>query len=272
MNYASHLLIIGCFGFHFLSAQILERVHFFPESTYVSTFAADAHAHRMVVENIILTKNERASLGGIFPVFNLDLFGTTVQANFGGSIHFELNPMGQAHVVSNDYYVDYLLLDIPIQQNYVARFITGHTSHHLSDNWFERLKLTTAIRYSRDYVKLYLIREMGVHDQIYVGADYAYIFTVNGLRIQKRWTLQIGGKLPLKEFSPGIMLYAAGDCKLRQEAEFAATNTLQLGIATPMQRGRMLRISYQFRTGLDDRGQFFSQHRTLHTIGFAIEP
>ncbi|MFA5833801.1 MAG: DUF1207 domain-containing protein [Bacteroidota bacterium] len=272
MNSISRIFSLCLISINILTAQIIEQLHFFPESTYVSTFTADAHAHRMEVENIIFTKNERASVGGVFPVFNLDLFGTVVQANFGGSIHFELNPMGQAHVVSNDYYVDYLLLDIPVQQFYFARFITGHTSHHLSDNWYERLKLTSAIRYSRDYVKLCVIQETDVNNQLYVGADYAYIFTVNGLRINKRWTLQTGGKVSLAEVYPSIILYAAGDCKVRQEAKFAATNTVQLGFATPMQKGKMLRISYQFRTGLDERGQFFSQHRTLHTVGFSIEP
>ncbi len=260
-----------CAGINLLSAQYLERLHFFPETTYVSAFAADAHAHRMMIENIVLTKNERASMGGLFPIVAIDMFGTTVQANLAASVHFELHPMGQAHVVSNDYYVDYLLLDIPVHQNYFARFVTGHTSHHLSDNWYERLKLTAAIRYSRDYVKLFMIRETGANDQFYLGADYAYIFTVNGLRTFKRWTLQTGGKISLAELHPDITLYAAADCKVRQEAGFAATNTLQLGVALPMQRGKILRVLYQYRTGLDERGQFYLQHRILNTVGFSIE-
>jgi hypothetical protein len=263
--------VIYTAGINTLSAQLLERFHFFPESTYISAFTADAHAHRMVVENIVLTKNERASMGGLFPIFAVEMFGTTAQANLGASIHFELHPMGQAHVVSNDYYVDYLLLDVPVGQNYFARFVTGHTSHHLSDNWYERLKLTTAVRYSRDYVKLFLIRETGVNDQFYLGADYAYIFTVNGLRTFKRWTLQTGGKISLAELYPHFTLYAAADCKVRQEADFAATNTLQLGIAMPMQKGKILRVSYQYRTGLDERGQFYLQHRIINTLGFSIE-
>jgi len=268
----SWLVLVLCFVVtNILSAQFLERFHFFPETTYISTFAADAHAHRMLVENIILTKNERASMGGIFPAFNIDMFGTTAQANLGASVHFELHPMGQAHVVSNDYYIDYLLLDVPIEKNYFVRFVTGHTSHHLSDNWYERLKLTSAIRYSRDYVKLHIVRETDVNDQFYLGADYAYIFTVNGLRTFKRWTLQTGGKISLAELYPQFTLYTAADCKVRQEADFAATNTLQIGIATPMQKGRILRVSYQFRTGLDERGQFYLQHRDIHTFGISLE-
>ncbi len=254
-----------------LSAQFFERIHFFPESTYVSPFAADGHAHRVNVENIVFTKNIRATMGGMFPIFTIELFGITTQASISGSIHFELNPMGQAHVISNDYYVDYITLDIPVKEAMFVQMVAGHTSHHLSDNWFERLKLTSAIRYSRDYIKLALIRETGMNDQFYIGADYAYIFTVNGLRTNKRWTIQAGGKKSIAELYPKIILYAAADCKVRQEADFTATNTLQVGFSTPMQHEKILRIFYQFRTGLDERGQFYPQHRMLNTLGFSIE-
>lgn len=253
-----------------LPAQILEHVHFFPESTFVSPFSADAHAHRMETENIVFTKNVRASMGGIFPIFGIDLFGTTMLASLGASVHFELRPMGQAHIVSNDYYVDYLLLDIPVRENYFARFVTGHTSHHLSDNWFERLKMTTAFRYSRDYVKLYAIYEKHVNEQFYLGADYAYIMTI-GQRLSKPWIFQAGGKIPLGEYYGFLSLYGAADCTLRQDANYAATNTLQFGVSLPMQRGRIIRFALQYRIGLDERGQFIPQHRELRTVGFSIE-
>jgi len=270
MNY-SRIFFLLFFITGTAAAQFIDRIHFFPETTYVSPFAADGHAHRVNVENILFTKNVRASMGGLFPIFNLDLFGTATQAAISGSIHFELNPYGQAHVISNDYYVDFVTLTTPLAEQYFVQTIAGHTSHHLSDNWYERLKLTSAIRYSRDYVKIFLVREAGVNDQFYAGADYAYIYTVNGLRTSKRWILQAGGKLPLVELYTTVVLYAAVDCKVYQKADFAATNTIQIGVMTPMQKGKILRISYQFRTGLDERGQFYPQHRMLNTIGFAIE-
>jgi hypothetical protein len=223
------------------------------------------------VENILFTKNVRATMGGMFPMVNIDLFETTIQAAISGSIHFELSPYGQAHIISNDYYVDYVTVSVPLTKQYFAQGIAGHTSHHLSDNWYERLKLTSAIRYSRDYIKLFLVREADMNDQFYFGADYAYIFTVNGRRINKRWTVQTGGKISLADLYTNITLYVAADCKIRQEANFAATNTIQFGVATPMQQGKILRISYQFRTGLDERGQFYPQHRMLNTVGFTIE-
>jgi hypothetical protein len=270
MNYLQYFFFFFLFPLT-VSAQFLERIHSFPETTYVSPFAADGHSHRVNVESILFTKNVRTTMGGMFPILNIDLFGTTTQAAISGSIHFELNPYGQAHVISNDYYVDFVTLTVPVAEKYFVQGIAGHTSHHLSDNWYERLKLTSAIRYSRDYLKLFLVRETGMNDQFYFGADYAYIFTVNGQRTNKRWTFQTGGKTQMAELYSNIVLYVAADCKVRQEAEFAATNTVQVGIARPMQKGKILRISYQFRTGLDERGQFYPQHRMLNTAGFAIE-
>lgn len=265
--YSICLSIVGSLG---VQAQLLERIHLFPESTYVSPFTAEPHAHRMKAENILLTKNVRASMGGIFPVFGIDAFGTTLQASLGASVHFELHPNGQLHVISNDYYVDYLLLDIPVYDKYYARFVTGHTSHHLSDNMYEHRKMTAAFTYSRDYVQLFAIYEKHVNEQFYIGADYAYIMTV-GQRISKPWIVQTGGKFPLAEYFGFLSLYSAADCTIRQDANFAATNTLQIGLSMPMQQGRIIRFALQFRTGLDERGQFIREHRQISTIGFSME-
>lgn len=270
MNYGYRFCAILFLCSAALPAQILDRIHVFPDTAYVTPFAADPHTHRMEAENILISKNVRASLGSIFPVFGIDLFGTTLLASLGASVHFELRPNGQAHVVSNDYYVDYLMLDIPVYENIYTRFITGHTSHHLSDNTYERLKLTTAFTYSRDYVKLIAVYEQHQNQQFYLGADYAYIMTI-GQRLSKPWIVQTGGSVPLGDLFGILSVYGAADITLRQDANFAATNTLQLGVSMPMQQGRVIRFAVQYRKGLDERGQFLPQHRELSTIGFSIE-
>lgn len=273
MNHLLRCLLLIIISATVLSAQAFrpfEWLQVFPESSFVSPFTAETHAHRMRAENIVLTNNVRASMGSIIPVFGIDLFGTDIQASLGASVHFELRPNGQAHVVSNDYYVDYLMLDVPIHQRWFARFITGHTSHHLSDNTFERLQLTQAFTYSRDYVKLFTVYEGGRNEQFYIGADYAYIMTI-GYRLSKPWIVQTGGKIPLGTAFGVLSLFAAADVAARQDAGFAATNTLQLGFTLPMQPGRTVRFALQYRKGLDERGQFLPQHRELSTIGFSFE-
>ncbi|MFZ4620343.1 MAG: DUF1207 domain-containing protein [Bacteroidota bacterium] len=241
----------------------------FPDSTFVSAFTADAHAHRTEAENILISKNIRASMGTMIPFLTTELFGTPVQASIGASVHFELHPVGQAQIVTNDYYVDFLTLDIPVQKNIFARWVIGHTSHHFSDNWYERLKLNTSVRYSRDYMKLYAVYERDRNRQWYLGADYAYVFTV-GRKISKPWVFQTGGIVPLKEFGSTV-LYAAADCKVHHEAGFAATKTAQFGMMLPMQHGRVVRLFLQHRSGLDERGQFFPEHRSFSVFGFSFE-
>jgi hypothetical protein len=209
-------------------------------------------------------------MGSMIPVIGIERDGINAQASFGASVHFELRPIGQAQISSNDYYIDFLLLDIAAGNDQFIRFVTGHTSHHLSDNWYERLQLTGSVRYSRDYVKLFYIYNNTSGSMFYLGADYAYIFTI-GQKISKPWTLQGGGEAMVKEIYPSIHLYIAADIKVRQEAGFAATNTLQAGVTMPIRRHQAVRLAYQFRSGLDERGQFFPQHRSLSTIGLYFE-
>lgn len=266
------LLVFLPFSSQFLQAQIpiIQELTLFPDTSYVSAFTADAHTHRMSAENFIFTKNVRATMGGMFPLLSVDLFGVTSIAGIGASVHFELHPMGQGQIVSNEYYVDYIMLDVPVSNRGIVRFVTGHTSHHLSDNWFEHLQYTRAVRFSRDYVKLFFISQDSEHQQWYAGCDYAYIMTV-GQRISKPWIFQAGGKLPLAEYWELLTLYAAADVKIRQESAFASAQTLHFGVAVPMQHAMVLRFFLQYRWGLDERGQFFPQHRTMTTVGFSIE-
>jgi hypothetical protein len=255
---------------HILPAQIIPGVALFPDTIFIRSFPADAHAHRMSVENLILSKNLRASMGSTIPVVSFKRNGINAQASFGASVHFELRPIGQAQISSNDYYVDFLILDVAAGDDQFIRFVTGHTSHHLSDNWYERLQLNGSVRYSRDYLKLFYIYSSASGSMLYLGADYAYIFTV-GQKISKPWTLQGGGEAMVKEFSPNIYLSIAADVKVRQEAGFAATNTLQIGVTMPMRIYQRVRLAYQYRFGLDERGQFFPQHRPISTIGLYFE-
>lgn len=262
-------ILLPTFHVGVLAAQSVSDITLFPDSSNIRPYTADAHAHRMAVENIILSKDIRASMGTCIPVFEFGVLGTIAQAHLGASVHFELHPVGQAQIVSNDYYIDFLILDVTLTPGNFARFVTGHTSHHLSDNWYERLQLNTSVRYSRDYVKLFYIYDNRSEYLFYLGADYAYNHTI-GQKISKPWTFQAGGEIDLVCLYDAIRFYGAADCKIRQESQFAATTTVQIGAKMPMRQFRFIRLAYQYRFGLDERGQFFPQHRSLHTIGLYI--
>ena len=267
------ILILLCFPFLSIPATAEEPfiggITIFPDRKFVETFSADYYAHQVKVESILFTKNFLSSLGGVFPMVNFHLLGTPAQASVASSVHFEVRPMGQAHVVSTDFYVDYLILDMDLRNDYILRFVTGHTSHHLSDNWYERLQLTQALHYSRDYVELSLIYAVPETISLFAGANYGYIFHLTG-KENKKWMFHAGGE---KEFGPlfeTMVLFAGVDIKLRQEANFASSHAVQFGVKVPMPHHPM-KIAYQFRNGMDERGQFFGEHISRHTIGLYIE-
>ncbi len=266
---AVFLGLLHCFPL-FSAAQSDLSLHLFPDSLFVDPFTADVTAHSTGVENILLTKNVKAKLGFSSVVADIQLRGVTIQAGIGASVRFELHPTGQAQIVSNEYAVDFVTLDISAGGGFVFRLVSGHTSHHLSDNWYERLGMTSTMRYSRDYLRLMVVHREYERWQWYAGADYAYILTI-GTRRTTPWVFQSGGTYTFSEVMPGIYPYSAVDMKIRQETEFSATHTVQIGARFDIRQNEQVRIGYTFVTGADDRGQFFPHHRTTHTIGIFFD-
>lgn len=264
------LLFLLCFACGFSQITLFDRIRLFPDSQYVPAFSADGTSHVMSLETIELTRKFKASMGTIFPVADVHLFGAVAQLSAGGSVHFEVSPAGQAHILSDEYYIDYLIIDIPLAQKYFLRFAGGHTSHHLSDNWYEELHLSSAFHYARDYVKLYCVYTDANRLLLYAGANYGYIVTIKH-RIAKPWHLHAGGEIGIAQLWDAIQLYYAGDVKVRQEADFSATISHQIGFKFTTDNSRNLRAAFQFRYGLDERGQFFPQHRRLSTVGIYFD-
>ena len=252
-----------------LHAQSSGAFQFFPDTILVRPFTAAPHAHRMSALNLLGSKDLLTSIGGQFPIIGGEVDGHPLQAALAASVHFELHPQGQAQVVSDEYYIDFLTLDIVHAAQWRTRWIVGHTSHHLSDNWFERLGYTQAVRYSRDYVKAFLVWQTDGM-QWYAGADYAHHFTILAPN-PHRWNLQTGFSSDILALATDAVLYVACDLLVRQEAQWAATNSFQSGLRVPMRNHGILRFILQYRTGVDDRGQFFPQHRSLLTAGITIE-
>lgn len=264
------LMLLFCVGGSTAQLKILERIQLFPDTQYVPSFPADGTTHLMSIETIELTRRFKASMGTVFPFAQLNIVGVMMQYSAGGSVHFEVSPSGQAHIVSDEYYIDYLIIDIPLVQKYFLRFAGGHTSHHLSDNWYERLHLSTAFHYARDYAKLFFIYHDAQELLLYAGVNYGYIVTIKQ-RIAKPWHVQAGGEIAVAQLWDAIQLYYAADVKVRQEADFSTTMSHQLGVRFTSVNSRNLRAAIQFRYGLDERGQFFPQHRRLMTVGLYFD-
>lgn len=267
---AAALVFFSLFSLCTAQIRVFDHIRLFPDTQFVSVFSADGNAHQMRIETLEFTRTMRASMGTFFPLAEISLYGISAQAGVGASVHFEVRPMGQAHIVSDEYYIDYLILDVPVGENYYIRFAGGHTSHHLSDNWYERLQLSTAFHYARDYVKLFGVYSDGGRLVLYAGANYGYIVTIKE-RIAKPWNFQAGGEAVLVKIFDCLPMFYSFDGKIKQEAGFAATITHQLGVKFTASNARNLRIAFQYRHGLDERGQFFPQHRTLQTLGIYFD-
>jgi hypothetical protein len=264
------LIIFSLFLFSISYSQPDLPVQFLPASKFVQVFSADEHAHQMKVQNLLFTKNLICSLGGVFPVADISLFDVKTQISFGATAHLQLQPRGQSNLVNTDFYVDYFIADLHLSKGYFLRLLAGHTSHHLSDQWYDALQMPKAFHYSRDYVELDGIYNLPNNISFLIGGNYGYHFHLLGME-QKRWMFHCGGEKEIIHISESVRCFIAADIKVKQEANFASSNAYQIGIKMPMGTSRLLRFAYEFRHGIDESGQFFLQRVSRHSIGLYIE-
>lgn len=234
----------------------------FPKDPLISVFPADPSAHRMKIGNIPGKKDMRASLGGVIPLATIS--NRRWQLSSAASVQFGIHPSGQAEIVSMEYYVDYAVLDYAISNQYFLRALVGHTSHHLSDTEFEKRQLSQSLNYSRDYVAAYAIYTRPSGQLFYAGANFGYVFHLEG-KEKKRWQWHFGGETVLFQWSK-MEWYTSFDSRWYQEAGFQFANHYQFGTKHRWAHGRTIRAAYQFRHGLDERGQFFPGHYREHLI------
>lgn len=254
------------FSIVFVCHATVAQQHFelLPESKLISELPADPVSHRFKLENILITKNLRSSLGVTIPVVG----NKNLQLVTGASVQFEVHPNGQAQIVSTEFYVDYFLIDVRWSNFLRTRLGIGHTSHHLSDNWYEKLQRTESVNYSRDYVKGLAV----LADErwfVYGGFNYGFVFHLENGH-SKRWHWQCGGEWMPTTVSESIEIYAAVDVQCFQETDFETMNNYQAGLKFS-KAFRNVRTFYNFRHGIDERGQFFPRHRALHSVGVSVE-
>ena len=256
----------------FLQSQVLNRFEVLPQQKIVPVFTADATAHRLGVTAMSINRRVSVSLGNIVPIADVEVYGQPLRIGVGASIHAEIEPDKKANLVTTDYIIDYALLDIPFANDWILRTGVGHASHHLSDDWYELLNKTSALKYSKDYVQLFVVKKIPEYNLfVYGGAIYTYNFIVNH-EIHLPWMLQCGGEQVLASYVDNMLaLYCALDMKVRQEASFASTQSYQFGVRIQNTTERTLRLAYQFRNGIDERGQFYTGRRSFHGLSLFAE-
>jgi hypothetical protein len=210
-------------------------------------------------------------MGGIFPVANIRVFDVDAQLSLAGSIYTFLNNAGiRFQVVNVDFFVD-VYADISLSRSSTLRIGGGHTSQHLSDDAFESLGFARSVNYARDYYQLFVIHRVPmIRGFVYGGTYYTHSFLVD-TRIDGQWLFQAGGEFLNTIIYGPVQCYAAVDVKFRGELEFGSTQSYQAGFKVVNTALSSIRFAYTFRTGVEERGQFYDQRNDYHMIGMYFD-
>ncbi len=245
-----------------------------PQLKVIPVFTADARSHRLQLLKDLNSAGYVGSLGGQFPIVNINALGKTLQFGIAGTVYTTLNRyVGRGRVVNVDYFVD-LLFDLELTQRWKLRGGFGHTSQHLSDDAIETG--LTARNYVKDYMQLQTVHQLIKNRLlVYGGLYYFHNFklTNNNLpeNLSHKVMIQAGFEADVVKLTKATSFYIGADIKLRQEFDFGNTHSLQAGFKLSGPTQRKLRFAYNYLGGYEERGQFYNTHISLNTVGLYFD-
>ncbi len=268
MKILRFFILLSCSSF--LAAQDGGVIAFVPDTQFVPSFTASGTEHRLSYAKDLANGTFFAGLGGSFPAAVVRYKGVECLVSVSGTVYTTLASAGVKFRVTNaDYYAD-VTFDIPVSGETVLRLGAGHTSHHLVDDAVISLS-ASVLNYARDYVQLFAVQQLPIiRGFAYAGTYYNRSFIINKHR-DGLFLFQFGadgGNLPLYQ---SLELYSAFDIKFRREVNYASTQSYQIGVRTRNNRFRAIRLAYTFRTGMEERGQFYNQRSTTQSIGLFFD-
>lgn len=215
------------------------------------------------------TRRWLGSIGALRPIIEWTAGSSiTLQTGIGASVQTSIGKKpGLLEVVTVDFFVD-VPIDIRISSAVRLRTGYGHYSAHLADDGIEILGLQS-VNYTKDYFLLlgmYMLPAIGGH--VYGGGriDYASL-----PERDKHWTGQFGLEAGNIQLSDDLHLYAALDVKVRSEVAGRTTQSFQVGAKLFPRPLGVLRIACTYRTGIDDRGQFYRHDARLSLLGIYLD-
>ena len=237
----------------------------FPRDRIFPKFLADGSVEQFSLAKDVMTRRIVGSIGGIQRLFQFSLAsGTLIQIGAGATVYgsFIRSP-GQLQVVTADFYVD-LPLEFRFSDRFAFRTGWGHYSAHLVDDGIEQLGLAS-INYAKDYIPLFASYDiLSIAVTMYGGVRFDY-FTIPQGNAHSVFQVGVqGGDLPV--WSLGH-LYGAVDIKIRSEVNWGTTQSYQVGLKFLEQGTSGFRFAYTYRTGIDDRGQFYQNRTTVSLVG-----
>jgi len=255
----------------FLAAQDSSIITFIPKKQFIPSFTASGTEHRLSYAKHLSSGAFFAGLGGSFPAAIVRYRGWECLISVSGTVYTTLANAGVKYQVTNaDYYAD-ITFDIPLALETVLRLGSGHTSHHLVDDAVLSLGNSSVLNYARDYYQFFLVQNISLlRGFVYGGTYYNHSFLVN-VRRDGQFLYQFGadgGNIPLFYT---FELYGAFDIKFRSEVNYGSTQSYQFGVRTRNELFRAARLAYTYRTGMEERGQFYNQRTSTHSIGLFFD-
>ena len=240
----------------------------FPDRPLFPRLVADGTAQQMSLSKDLDSKRIVGSIGGLQRLFGTSVANLPVQFSIGATVYGNfIRQPNVLDVVTVDFFVD-LPLDIRLSEALTLRTGWGHYSAHLADDGIEALG-QHSINYAKDYIPLFLAFDLPqIHGYIYGGAriDYFTIPVRNGHVV-----LEGGSEFGNLLVTRGLILYGAFDIKVRQEISWGSTQSYQVGLRFLSMGPRAVRFAYTYRTGGDERGQFYGQSLTSSLIGLFLD-
>jgi hypothetical protein len=236
----------------------------FPQKRLFPRLLADGTAHQTGINKDLLTRQWIGHIGGMRPVVQVTFCGRAVQAGIGATVHTSiLREPGVLQVVTADFSVDFPV-DISLSDAFVLRTGYGHFSAHLVDDGIEILQ-KQSVNYAKDFITLlgsFALPVIGGH--VYGGGFWDFHSLPEE---SKHWRVQCGLEAGNVLLWPEVRLYAAIDIKLKSEVAWQSTQSYQLGFKFFERNDSALRIAYTYRTGIDDRGQFYREKSDFSLVG-----
>jgi hypothetical protein len=237
----------------------------FPRERIFPKFLADGTVQQFSLAKDAQTRRIIGSIGGVQRLFQFThSSGIVFQVGAGATVYASfIKTPSVLQVLTADFFVDFPL-EIKISERLALRTGWGHYSAHLVDDGIEMLKLAS-INYAKDYIPLFAAIELpSINVHAYGGVRLDY-FTIP--EREAHYVLQAGaegGNLPLSSWA---RLYGAIDIKVKSEASWGTTQSYQVGVKFLEEGTNAFRLAYTYRSGIEERGQFYRNHTTLSLLG-----
>lgn len=241
---------------------------FFPSHSLFPKLYADGTVHQLALSKNLLTGRFIGAIGGLQRILQFNIYDYLIQTSLAATVYTTLyRKPDVVEVHTACFFVD-LLFDIQISRYLTLRTGYGHYSSHLADDGVDKLRIN-AINYAKDYIRLiaaYRIIEPSLW--LYGGIRFD-TYTIP--EYHKRWNLQFGFEGGNFQITEEIKLYGAIDIKFKSESSWGSTQSYQVGLKFFESFSNALRLAYTYRTGLDDRGQFYKEYVNLSTLGLYFD-